>query len=155
MPPLRVGDTIATEACWNIPKSAPCSAASSGHGKNLGWWKRLWVSVSLNLTENSLRPLAPLSAFGAVRKQPGKTGLIWCFCHEICYPQPFQTKGILRWVKHNSHAEVLSIKEITLYFMVFSVSEISQLGWYPKPKFPTGLLMNWLKLEESLDSISL
>jgi len=86
------------------------------------------------------------------------------FHHEIFYPQPSPdqrhaehqeaTRASCEWgmedhVKHTSHPNVLSIQEITviieaatLYFMVFSDSETSQLGWCPKPKFPTSLMMN-------------
>lgn len=44
MPQLGVGGTIATEAHWNIPRSAPCSAVQSGHSKNTGRCKRIGSS---------------------------------------------------------------------------------------------------------------
>lgn len=83
------------------------------------------AAVSLKLTENALKSLSSLSAFGALRKlKPGRTGLMSYICHEIYCPQPSPAQrcpehqeatcvscewGMYDWVKHTSHPNVRSI----------------------------------------------
>lgn len=62
------------------------------------------AAVSLKLTENALKPLSTLSAFGAVRKhKPGRTSLMSCICHEIYCPQPSPTQ---RFPEHQEATSV-------------------------------------------------